>query len=364
MTFKSLSFSKPGTGSGGFYGDGRVCVWRNWRVAEHGLVKHAPDRITVIEEYPPQCMIGVDLYAERSELDDDTFPEFQTQWYGVGQLPLARLAELGWPLQRLQKSIIDGPGGQKAWEQRMRNPGGFQPSLDGNAPAAEGPFYGSDTDDGMYRGSGGWLLLEEIKNLAALAGDDIDDRLAAHGLRALEGLVAKAGTKEVPKSKSQQQKEQLTGESKDARKILVPVEVVTWPWQADGTQTGAAVNTAAPAAAKSAAKAAAPKGAPKQSAASTEPVAAAPQPGASAEPTDDDMVIAEGILKILEKTGAIVAGPSGLGMKMMQHFNGNKKLRDYMQRGNSAEFLSSEVFNGVFWEFDAATKKVSPIPQQ
>lgn len=366
MAFQSLSLTKPGKGSGGFYGDGRVCVWRNWRVAEHGLIKHGPDKITVIEEYPPQCMIGVDLYAERADFDDDQFPEFVTQWYGVGQLPLARLEQLGWPMQRLQQSIMSGPGGQKQWEQRLRNPGGFQPSLDGQSPATEGPFYGSETEDGMYKGSGGWNLLEEIMNLAILSGDAIDDRIAAHGVAAFEGLVARAGTKELPKSKAQQQKEQLTNESKDARKILVPVEVVKWPWQ---VQQEAPVVNVPTSAAKPKAAAAKPKSGPTAvpaPAPATQPTAA-PTPSAPSDgtPSDDDMTLAEAIIKILEKNPAgLQRSPASLGMHIMRAFNGDKKLSTFMQKGNSAEFLGNPAFNGVFWEFDAGANTVKPVASQ
>lgn len=378
MGMKRLSLTKAGKG-GGFYGADRVCAWRNWRAAEHGLVKHGPDGVTVIEEFPPQCMLGVDVYAERTEVDGDDFPQFVTQWYGIGQLPLARLGELGWPINRLQQSVLKGPGGQKQWEQRLRNPGGFQPLDGNNNSVSEGAFFGSETEDGFYKGSGWGVLKDELINLANASGEDLEDRLNAHGLAVLDGLVAKAGLKELPKSKTAIAKEKLTGEEKDARRILVPVEVDEWPWKASsGTGTAASAPVAAqPAPAK-------PKAAPKAvAAAPARPAGAAvpaPTPApmpieapADGEPSAQDYEVADVVVAALTKLGgsSVAGAGGGLNVKVMGVLSASAKdyplfqalgrpgLTTYMQRAQAV--LPMEPFNGALWNYEPSTGKVELI---
>lgn len=364
MAFQ-VNMTEVGSG-GGFYGDGRVCTWNNWRSEAHGLVKHGPDGVTVVEEYPPQCMVGVDLYADRTELDDEKFPEFVTQWYGVGQLPLAVLEALGWPLARLQTSILAGPGGQDQWKRRLQQPGGFQPSVDGRSPSTTpGAFFGADPPEKIYSGSGWAVLKGELENLANSGGEDILDRLSAHGLAALNGLRAVAGQKQMPKSKAVLKKEEaaakmgVKADVKEPRSIMVPVEIVKWPWK-DAPEAGASVGTAA-AAPVPAPVATKPAAAPAP-AAGAAPAAAAAAAPATPTPATDDAKIAEAIIGILGKSpdGSIIRSAQTLGVPFMQKFNGQKNIGALVKRAASDDFLGGE-YNGLLWNFDQAvgTGKIS-----
>jgi len=355
MAFTITNLTQPGKG-GGFYGDGRTCTWKNWRVEEHGLVSHQADGVTVKEEHPPQCMLGIDLYAERTELDDDKYPQFQTQWYGIGQLPLARLEALGWPLAKLQAYVLKGPGGQEQWKRRLQNPGGFQPSADCKTPSTSGSFFGSDPSEKVYEGSGYWQITAEVIGLGKNDGDAIEDRLMAHGVAALEGLVAVAGKKDMPKSKAAQKKEDqarqmgVQVEQKDTRQILVPVEIIKWPWQAEA-KPGAGVPATA---AQASAPAPGPVGVPNQAPA---PAAAVPAPAGSVDPSLDKRIAAVIIGLLGKQGGQFKRASATLAVPVMKAFNADPKMHAATHRSYSVEFLSGD-YNGLLWNFDPQTEIV------
>ncbi len=362
MAFVIADMTQASAGGGGFYGDGRTCTLKNWRVEEHGLVKHGPDGQTVIEEFPPQCMFGVDIYAERTELDDDKFPQFVTQWYGIGQLPLARLEALGWPLARLQASILKGAGGQDQWKRRLTNPGGWQPSADGRTPSTSGPYFGCDPAEKVYDGSGWWQFISEVYGLGNATGEVVNDKVMAKGVSVLEGLVAVMGTKEMPKSKSALKKAEqakqmgIAVEQKDARRILIPVEIVKWPWQAEGVAAGVPAPT--PPQPLAAVPALAPVAAATQSAQA--PVVQSPAPA----PTDDasslDKRIAAVVITLLGKpanAAGIKVGSGSVGLPVMQAFNKDPQMSAATKRSVQPAFLGG-AYNGLFWNYDAANQTI------
>jgi len=351
--------------SGGFYGDGRVCTWNNWRAEAHSLVKHGPDGMTVVEEYPPQCMVGVDLYADRTPDDDDKFPQFVTQWYGVGQLPLAVMEAMGWPLARLQTSILAGPGGQDQWKRRLQQPGGFQPSPDGKVPGPSGPFFGSDPAEKIYPGSGYAVLKGELDNLANSGGEDLNDRVAAHGLAALNGLRAVAGQKQMPLSKASQKKIDaaaklgVKADVKDPRSIMVPVQVEKWPWKAEaepGAQPAPQAQTQAPVAAQVVNKpVAVPNAAPAQ--------VATPAAASAANATADlDKLLAAVVVGLVSKApgNSFTRSPAmGTAVLKSGKFSG-PNLAAAARRIITDEFLGGE-YNGLLWQFNQAANTVGLV---
>lgn len=321
-----------GTGGGGLYGQDRDVILNNFRFAEHGFAKLGPDKVTVIEQYAPQTMLGIDV-SVLDRTDDE--PEMMTQWYPVGSLPAARLIELGF-----------------ADKVNPKNPGGYLPSADGETAAVEGPFVILDQKTDIWVNSAYAQLMEEFKQLGIAEGAD---SIAAYGIAALNGTKVHLGSKALPKGAKQEAEEKLTQQVKAARTILVPVQILSFPWQ----QAPAATSAAAPVAAK-------PKAAPKAKApAAPAPVAAAPTAPAAPTGTADvkaaikageqDDKITEYVVQALRGATDKTLTKALLPSKLIGLMNKEGALRpDLMQRANTDEFLQSR---GEF-VFDPATNTV------
>lgn len=323
-----------GTGGGGLYGQDRDVVLNNFRFVEHGFARMGPDKVTVVEQFAPQCMLAIDI-SVLDRVEDE--PEMMTQYYPVGSLPANRLMELGF-----------------AEKVNPKNPGGYLPSADGELPATEGPYIILDQKTDIWVNSAYAQLMEEFKQLGISEGAD---SLTAYGIKALNGTQVHLGTKALPKSAKAEAEEKLTQQVKAARTILVPTQILSYPWHAEqkpAAQTAAAAKPKAAAAAKPKA-AAQPAPAAATSAAPATGGASAAEVKAQIKAGGQDDKIAEYVVQALrgavDKTLTKALIPSKLIGLMSKE---GAYRTDLMQRANSDEFLQSR---GEF-VFDPATNTV------
>jgi hypothetical protein len=322
-----------GQGGGGLYGQDRDVTLNNWRALEHGFQTTDRNTKTVTAEYPPQCMVAVDIYADRLDTDPDDFPQFVTQYYPVGQLPLDRLRELGWdskmPPADLQRRIADA--------------GGYLPSTDGETEAAEGGFITLRNKENIWQNSPYAQLFEELKQQGLL---EHAERVYARGLSALNGTRAHLGTKALPKSKKQQQDEKLTGQQKQERTILVPTQIYKWGWETETASAPAA--TTAPAT-----KAAKPAPAASKVPAPATSAPAAQSPAASSASNNGaaiDEKIVSFITELLAKHDGMIE-KKDLGTALLPYLSKEGTNRPFMmKRANADEFLSGLSDKGIVYD--------------
>lgn len=342
LDMQTISLFDFGSGGGGIYGDSRDATLNNWRFIEHGFTKLSRDRSTVEKEYPPSCMLAVDIYADRTDEDSDDYPESATQYWPVGQLPLSRLIELGWASKLAPADM--------QW--RQKDPGGYRPSADGENGAESGGFVVADGKTEIRPGAPYSQLFGELKALLGNTpgGEQFRDRGQALGVAAFNGMRAHLSIKALPKSNRVLDLERLTGQQEQAKTIIVPVSILTLPWMGEPGQPAAAATKPA---AKRAAK-------PAVAGPATPTAVFAPDSAMSDADIEagkaDDLVAGYVQQVIIDAGGKIKRELMPSKLIAITAKEGSRRT-PIMRRANNEAFLKE--FAGTLWHYDAATGTLS-----